>query len=217
MGRVIVTDVDTFKNHSYAITGGDVNGNFSIDSNGIVTAKTVITASSTHIYNLQITINDGLCSKVATMTIVIHKDVPPACPTPPSCYNYTCAPCPTTQPITQCPKKFCPGCPICPTTNAPCPTTLPATSCPVKTCPTCPVTCPATVTCPVCPTLHCPGCPAFSSYTFKKPYYTISVYENRTNSSELLSVSISGGYAATYTIVEAEAKKQFHIDANSGM
>ena len=216
MGRVIVSDTDTFKNHTYAITGGDVNSNFSIDSNGIVTARTIITSSNMHIYSLQITVSDGACSKVATMTVVIRKDIPPACPTPPSCYNYTCAPCATTQPITKCPEKFCPGCPICPTTNAPCPTTAPTTSCPVKTCPTCPTTCPATVTCPVCPTLHCPGCPAFSSYIFKKPYYTGSFYENRTTPSELLTVAINGGYTATYTIVEAQARAMFQVGATSG-
>ena len=216
MGRVIVNDADTFKNHTYAITGGDINGNFSIDSNGVVTARTVITTTNKHIYSLQITVSDGACSKVATMTVVIQKDVPPPCPSAPSCYNYTCAPCATTQPITKCPEKFCPGCPVCPTTQAPCPTTVATTSCPVKTCPTCPVTCPPTVTCAVCPTLHCPGCPAFTSYIFKQPQYTINVYENRTTPSTLLTVNINGGYAAKYTIVEAEARKMFNIDVNTG-
>ena len=216
MGRVTVKDIDTVKNHTYAITGGDVNGNFSIDKDGVVTARTIITTTNKHIYSLQITVSDGVCSKAAAMTIVIEKDIPPACPSAPSCYNYTCAPCATTQPITKCPEKFCPGCPICPTTAAPCPTTLATTSCPVKTCPTCPVTCPATVTCPVCPTLHCPGCPAYTSYTFKNPYYNVTVYENKTSPSELLGVTINGGFAAKYTIEEPQAKTNFHIDTNSG-
>lgn len=216
MGRVNVVDADTYKNHTYAITGGDVNGNFSIDSNGIVTARTEITSTNKHIYSLQITVSDAVCSKIVTMTVVVQKDVPPACPTPPSCYNYTCAPCATTQPVTKCPEKFCPGCPVCPTTSAPCPTTVATTSCPVTTCPTCPVTCPPTFTCPVCPTLHCPGCAAFTSYIFKQPYYTVNVYENRTTPSDLLNVVINGGYSATYTIVEAQARSLFNIDTSTG-
>ena len=216
VGRVMVNDLDSFKNHTYAITAGDTNGNFSIDSAGIVTARTLITSTNKHIFNLMITVSDGLCSKIVPMVVLVMKDIPPPCPSPPSCYNYTCAPCPTTQPITKCPDKFCPGCPICPTTRSPCPTTATTTSCPVKTCPTCPVTCSATVTCPVCPTLHCPSCRAFTTYIFKQPYYTMDVYENRTTPSNLLTVTINGGYTVNYTIVEPSARKIFHIDSTSG-
>ena len=216
VGRVAVSDADTFKNHTFAITGGDTGGNFSIDANGVVTARTVITSSNRHIFSLQIRVSDAACSKMTTMTVVVQKDVPPPCPSAPSCYNYTCAPCATTQPLTKCPDKFCPGCPICPTTQAPCPTTATTTKCPVKTCPTCPVTCPASVTCPVCPTLHCPGCAAFTSYNFKQPYYTVNVYENRTTPSDLLTVHINGRHRTVYSIVESQARTFFNIDSSSG-
>ncbi len=217
VGQVTMMDGDSFKNHTFAIAAGDVNNTFSIDNSGLIRARPTIETASKIIFSLTISVTDGVCLKQVPITIVVNKDVPPACPSPASCYNYTCAPCATTQPLTQCPDKFCPGCPVCPTTNAPCPTTQMSTACPVKTCPTCPVTCPATVTCPVCPSLRCPSCPAFTMYTFKKSYYSIDVYENRTFPSQLVTVSINGARTPTYSIVDASSNPLFVIDQTTGL
>eukprot|EP00794_Sanderia_malayensis_P015994 gene15994-17605_t len=216
-GYVSMNDSDTFNNHTFAITNGDVNNNFTIDNKGILRARTQITTTTKTIYNLAIAVSDGVCTSSSSIKVVVNKDVPPPCPTPPSCYNYTCAPCATTQPATQCPQQFCPGCPVCPTTSAPCPTTQMTTACPVQTCPSCPTTCPATVTCPVCPTLHCPSCPTYTAYKFKKSYYTVSVLENSTAPSHLLTTQINGALVTTYSIVnDSTAYNMFDIDPNTG-